>query len=67
MNVLYFDQRQLWTPQINDTTDEFDIAEEEEEFHSINRNQISKGKWLSLWITPISLPSVRIPMQIAEE
>ena len=47
--------------------DEFDIDIEDEEYHSINRNAVSHGKWLTLWVTPIANPEVSVPLQIAEE
>ena len=36
MNVLYFDQSQLWSPKIDDLQDEYDINIEDEQFYSIN-------------------------------
>ena len=38
MNLLYFDESELWTPKIDDLDDEFDISIEDEEYHSINKN-----------------------------
>jgi hypothetical protein len=57
----------LWSPKVNDIEDEFEIDVEEEDYHSINRNQHSKGKWLSLWVTPMHKPDVRIAINCAEE
>ena len=67
MNILYFDQKELWSPKIDDLEDEFDCSIEDEEYHSINRNQLTKGKWLNLWVTPMSNPAVSVPFHIAEE
>ena len=67
MNILYFDQKDLWSPEINDMDDEFDCKIEDEEYHSINRNQLSQGKWLTLWVTPIASPEVSVPLSIGEE
>ena len=67
MNVLYFDQKDLWSPKIDDMDDEFDINIEDEQYHSINHNQISQGKWLTLWVTPITSPEVSVPRNIGEE
>ena len=57
----------MWSPKIDDLEDEFGISVEDEEYCSINKNQLAKGKWLSLWITPISYPTVNISVHIAEE
>ncbi len=67
MNILYFDHNQLWSPKVMDMEDEFEIDVEEEDYHSINRNQISQGKWLSLWVTPMNKPDVRVAINCAEE
>lgn len=67
MNLLYFDETELWTPKIDDLDDEFDISVEDEEYHSINKNQTAQGKWLNLWATPIAFPNECIPIHIAEE
>ena len=67
MNILYFDQKDLWSPKIDDMEDEFDISIEDEVYHSINRNQLSHGKWLTLWVTPIANPEVSVPLSIGEE
>ena len=67
MNVLYFDQSQLWSPKIDDLEDEYDISMEDEEYHSINKNKNKTGKWLSLWVTSITNPSDTLHITIGEE
>ena len=57
----------MWSPKIDDLDDEYDISVEDEEYHSINKNQVAYGKWLYLWITPFSHPAVSIHVHIAEE
>ena len=39
MNILYFDQNELWSPQIDDLEDEYNIGLEDEEFISISRSR----------------------------
>lgn len=67
MNVLYFDESQLWTPKIDDLDDEFDINMEDEEYHSINKNKNTTGKWLGLWVTSITNPADTLHITISEE
>ena len=67
MNVLYFDESQLWSPQIDDLEDEYDINIEDEQYYSINKTHNREGKYLSLWVTPITNPSDTLHINISQD
>ena len=43
MNILYFDQGELWSPSIEDLDVDLDSAIESGEFCSISKSNLSKG------------------------
>ena len=67
MNILYFDQNELWSPQIEDLEDEYNIGVEDEEYISISRSRQKKGRWLSLYVSALANPALSLPIQIADE
>ena len=67
MNILYFDQNELWSPQIEDLEDEYNIGVEDEEYISISRSRQKKGRWLSLYVAALANPALSLPIQIADE
>ena len=62
MNILYYDQNVLWSPQIDDLEDEYAIGFEDEEYISISNNRDRKGKWLSLFVATLANPSQFLPI-----
>ena len=62
MNILYFDQNVLWSPQVEDLEDEYAIGFEDEEYISISSNRERKGKWLSLFVSALANPSYSLPI-----
>ena len=67
MNALYYEQSDLWTPDIYDLDDEFETKNEDEEYSSLSKNNQRKGKWLHLWVSSIINPDQAIQMQVADE
>ena len=63
MNILYFDQNELWSPQIEDLEDEYNIGVEDEEYISISSRRVKgKGKWLSLYVAALANPQHSLPI-----
>ena len=58
MNVLYYNQSDLFSPQIEDLDDEYGMSKENEEYCSTSKSHSKTGKWLNLNIAPIVDPKL---------
>jgi hypothetical protein len=67
MNVLYFETRDMWSPEIDDLIDEYEVDIEDEEYLTVSNAQFEKGRWLNLMVTEMSHPGVSLPIKIADE
>jgi len=53
MNILYFHEKELWSPSLNDMLEDI---ENMTEFVSVSKEQIEQGKQMQLWIAPFDNP-----------
>jgi hypothetical protein len=63
MNILYYDEKQLWSPKLNDLQEEYNTTET----ISINQAQIGQGKQMTLFVAPFDSPADKHQLQIGEE
>ena len=64
MNILYFDEKELWSPTLSDMLYEQDTTTETV---SISRNLKIQGKQMLISVAPADHPSDKTTIQIGEE
>ena len=64
MNILYFDEKELWSPSLIDMLEERDTTTETV---SISKNLKIQGRQIMFSIAPVDHPSDKISIQIGEE
>ena len=63
MNILYFDENEMWFPSLNDMMEEIDTTET----HSVSLQQKMQGKQMTLYIAPFEHPYDKLCFHIGEE
>jgi hypothetical protein len=64
MNILYFDEKDLWSPTLIDMLEEKDTTTETV---SISKHLKTQGKQIFFSVAPIANPTDKITIQIGEE
>lgn len=64
MNILYFDEKELWSPSLVDMLEE---KETTTETVSISKNMKIQGRQIMFSIAPIDHPTDKITISIGEE
>ena len=67
MNVLYFDSNEVWSPQVNDLEDEYQVNHMDEDYFSMSKQSLKRGKWVALHVALLSEPSNLLRIQIDNE
>jgi hypothetical protein len=63
MNILYFDERQLWSPEISDVLDDVEGTHS----ISVSKLRLQEGKLLTIEVALISAPDFKFEVVIGEE
>lgn len=63
MNILYFDEKELWSPSLVDMVEDVD----EEQIISVSVHERVQGKKFTLNIAPAENPSEKFTITIGEE
>lgn len=64
MNILYFDEKELWSPSLNDMLNELETTSETV---SISKNLKIQGRQIIINIAPYDHPQDKSAIQIGEE
>ena len=69
MNILYFRQAEVWSPDIVDLNDEYKVKAEDEEFISVGKDQVNESRTHAISFFAICMhdPSLVLPITISHE
>ena len=67
MNVLYFDQSDMWSPTTDDLNDEYEVTVEEQDYYSMSKSSLRRGKRVALHIATLYSPSIMLKINIDNE
>ena len=57
----------MWSPSINDLEDEYEVTVEDQDFYSMSKSSLRRGKRVSLHISTLYSPSIMLKINIDNE
>jgi len=63
MNILYFDERELWSPKLDEILEEL----EDTEIKTINTKEMQSGKKFTISVASYFQPDQKFQISVAEE